>query len=122
MRHLATEGVTAILDRHVLLVVGESVDQHGHIQLGPAHGVGDGTLVAEIGQCDQHAVDLVAVGTKQVGAAACLFDTFDAAVARLLRSEGDHINAFIGQHLEHGLTTAVTKVGREEAAVADNHA
>ena len=122
VRHLAAERVAPILDRHVLRVVREGMDQHGHVQFGPAHGVGDGALVAKVGQRDQHAVDFVAVGAEQVGAAAGFFNALNAAVARFLRRERNHIDAFLLQHLKHGLAAGVTEVRREKAAVADNHA
>ena len=120
VRHLAAERVATVLDRHVLGVVGECLEQDGHVEFGPAQGVGDGAFVAEVGQRDQHAVDLVAVGAEEVGAAAGFLDALDGPVARLFGREGDDVDALFGQHLEHGGAARVAQVRGKEAAVADD--
>ena len=57
-RHLAAEAVAAVGDGHFAGRIGRGLDQHGDVQLGQAQRIGDGALVAEIGQGDDDAVDL----------------------------------------------------------------
>ena len=65
------------------------VHQHRHVQIGQAQRVGDGALVAEVRQRDDHAVDAVAVGAEQVGALARFGARLHRAELAVLRAE-DH--------------------------------
>ena len=68
-RHLAAEAVAAMRDRHLRGVVRCRLHQHGNVQPGQAHRVGDGAFVAEIRQSNDDAVDPVALFPKQRRAA-----------------------------------------------------
>ena len=122
-RHLAAERVAPVGDGHLGRVVGEGVDQHRHVQAGPAQGVGDGALVAEVGQRDQHAVDLVAVRLEQIGALPRILQVSTLPVLGCLPASAQ--TAWMPsslKDLQDGLAAAVAQVSREEAAVADDHA
>ena len=121
-RHLAAERVAPPVQVHLGHVVVEGVDQHRHVQRGPAQRVGDGPLVAEVGQRHQHAVDAVTVLLEEVGAALRVVEALDAAIGRLLGRKGYHVEAFLRQHLQHGLASALTEMAGEKAAVADDEA
>ena len=61
--HLAAEAVAAVGDGHLAGGIGRRLDQHRHVEVGQAQGVGDAALVAEVRQRDDDAVDLVAVAS-----------------------------------------------------------
>ena len=67
-RDLAAEGVAAALDVERSQVIRVGLHQDRHIQPGELDRVGHALLVAEVGQADQDAVDLVAVLLEQLGA------------------------------------------------------
>ncbi len=52
----------------ILLTVRESLEEHRHVESGEAQRVGDGSLIAEIREGDQNAIDLIAMLFEQIGA------------------------------------------------------
>ncbi len=90
-RHFAAEAVAAIGDGHLAGRVGRGLDQDGNVERGEAKRVGDGTLVAEIGQGDDDAVDHAGFRTEQLRAALGFFVRFDGTVLGLFRRESDNI-------------------------------
>jgi hypothetical protein len=69
-----------VLDGHACGVIRERVNQHRHVELGPAKRVGDCVLIAEVRQRHQHAVDAIGVLAKQVGTGARVGKAFDGAM------------------------------------------
>ena len=83
---------------------------------------GDALLVAEVRQHDEHAVDLVAVAAKEIGAPPSLGVGLDAAKFRLGGRDhhgGDARGLQHGQHLGAGLADELVW---KEIAIADDHA
>ena len=66
--HLAAEAVAAHGDGHGVGAVGRGLHQHRNLEPGEADGVHDAALLAEVGQRDDDAVDLVGVLLEQLGA------------------------------------------------------
>ena len=121
-RHLPAEGIPPVGGGHFGGVVGEGLDQHRHVQPGPAQGVGDRGFLAEVRERDENPVDLLAVRLEQFGALARIRDAEHGAVLGVLRGQADRPDAFLFQHLEDGLAPAFAQVAGEEAAVAYDHA
>ena len=111
-----------MLDPHAADAVGEGVDEHGDVEPGPAQRVGDGALVAEVGERDEDAVDLVAVALERVGAELRLLEALDGAVVRRVGGRDDGADAGLLKHLEDCLAPRRAEVVGEEAAVADDDA
>ena len=61
-RHLATEAIAPVGNRHFRCGVLESVHEYGHVEARKANGVGNGTLVSKVRKRDQDAVDFVPMG------------------------------------------------------------
>ena len=106
----------------LLGIVGRGLDQHRHAQVGQPQGVGNGALVAEVGQGHDDAVDASRLRLEQVGAAPGLLPGFDRAVLALFRSERDHIHAGRAQHPQHFFAAALGQMIGEESTVADDQA
>ena len=121
-RHLAAEAVAAERDRHLAGIVRRGLDQHRHVQIGQAQGIGDGPLFAEVRQGHDHAVDAIAIAFEQVGAAPGLFPGFDRSVFAFFRSQRDHVHARRGQHAQHFLAAALRQMIGEKTAVAHDQA
>ncbi len=119
-RHLAAEAVAAVGDGHDVDLVGRGLDQHRHVEAGPAQRVDHGALFAEVGQRHHDAVDLLAMGVKEVGALARIFHALDAAEGRLFRRQCDDLEAGFFQHLDHIRAALLTQMAGEEAPVADD--
>jgi len=64
-RHLAAKAVATRLDRHLADLVGKSLHQHGHVEVGQSDRVGNASLLAKVGQCDEDAIDLFSVRLEQ---------------------------------------------------------
>ena len=79
-------------------------------------------LVAEVGQCNEHAVDLVAVRFEEVGAAPGLRQRFDGPVVGGVFGRDDRRDAVPPEHVEDGFSALGAEVIREEAPVADDDA
>ncbi len=101
-RHLAAEAVAPVRDRHPLAGVGEGVHEHRHVEAGPAQRVGHGSLVAEVRQRHEHAIDAIGMRAKQVGAGARVGQTLDGAERARLDRQRHGVDAFgleRGQHV-----------------------
>ena len=120
-RHLAAEAVAAMLDAHPARLVGKRVNEHRHVQPGQAQGIRDSPLVAEVRQGDEDAVDLSAVGLEELGALLRVGPRLHRPVLRLLRAQGDGLDALFLQHGEDGLAALLAELGGEKAAVAHQH-
>ena len=118
--HLAAEAVAAPGDGHLAGVVRGGLDQHGHVEVGQAQGLGDAALLAEVGQGDDDAVDLRRRGAEEVRALAGFGAGFHGAVLGVLRRRADHAIAGSGERGDHFLAAALGQVIREEAAIADD--
>ena len=120
--HLAAEAVAPVGQGHLAGVVAKGVDEHRHVEAGETDGVGDGPLVAEIGQGDDDAVDLLAVLLEEVAAEARLGQRLDrAAVSGIGR--GDHRGeAGLLEDTQDSLTAADAEMIREKASIRDDHA
>ena len=74
-------------DAHFGGRVWRGLNQHGNIEARQAQRIGDGALVAKIGQSDDDAVDSARVfGTEQLGAAFGFFVSFHGAVFAVSRA------------------------------------
>ena len=93
--------------------------QHRHAEAGPANGVGHGALVAKIGKRDQDAVNPAGVLLEQVGAFLRVLQGFDRAELGRGGRQRDHANAVLFKDRDHFLPSAVTKMRRKKAAIAD---
>ena len=62
-RHLAAEAVAAERNGHLLGIVGRGLDQHRHVQIRQAQGIGNGALFAEVRQGHDDAVDAIAIAS-----------------------------------------------------------
>ena len=120
--HLAAEGIAPVGDGHDVRVVGEGLHEHGHVEFGPAQRVGNRPLVAEVGQGDEHAVDLVTVAAEEVGGFLGVGNAFDAAIGRFVGIDQNRLDALLGEHLDNGLAAAHAQVFGEETAIAHNDA
>ncbi|OPZ09743.1 MAG: hypothetical protein BWZ10_02528 [candidate division BRC1 bacterium ADurb.BinA364] len=121
-RHFSAKTVAPVLDRHFSGGVAEGMHQHGHIQLGPAQGVGHGAFVAEIGQGHQHAVDSVAVGPEQVRAFSGFRHRLHRAELGRLGGQRDDFEPFLLQDIQHCFAAGLAEMVREKAAVAHDQA
>jgi len=120
-RHLAAEAIAPPLQVHLGRIVRESVNEHRHAQVGEAQRVGDAALVAEVGQRDQHAVNLVAVRAEQLGAGVRFRQALHAAESGVLRAERDDLDALLREHLQHCLAPRFAQMAGEKSPVADNY-
>ena len=120
-RHLAAEAVAAELDGHFRRGIRRGLHQHGNVQIGQAQRIGDGALLAEIRQGDDHAVDAVAVGAKQIGAFARFHARFHRAVFAFLGTEHQRLNARGRERLDDLLASFFGEMVGKEASVPDNN-
>jgi hypothetical protein len=100
--------------------VRRGLHQHGDRQVGGSQRVGNGALVAEIGQCDNDAVDLMAVFAKQFRKLGSLGEALDGAVPGFLRSDGNHVVAGLLERLDHFAAPALRQMTGKEPAVSDD--
>ena len=64
--HLAAEAVASVGNGHSLGVVGEGVDQDRDIEVSESKSIRNCSLVTEVGERHEDAVDLVSVRSEQV--------------------------------------------------------
>ena len=96
--------------------------EHGDAELGPADGVGDRALVAEVRERDQEAVDLVAVRLEEIGAGARVGEAFDRAEFRGFGGERDGAKARALEGGKHLGAAGGTQMRGEKASIADDDA
>ena len=111
-RHLAAEAVAPVLDRHLAGLIGRRLDQHRHAEIGEPQRVGDGALVAEVRQRDDHAVDAVAIGLEQRGALLGVVEGLDHAEPRVLGRQHDRVVALVGENFDDLLAPRFGQQGR----------
>ncbi len=92
-RHLSAEAVAAVGDLHVRGPVGSRLHQHRHLQGGEAQGIDNPPLFAEIGKCNNDAVNFVAVLAEQIAAKPRFRRRFDGAELGFFRGQGDGADA-----------------------------
>ena len=119
-RHLAAEAIAAVGDGHLAGRIGRGLHQHGHVETGHAQGIGDGALVAEIGQCDDDAVDCVAMLLEELGAARGFGAGFDGAVFGILGTQRHRRVTGFFERGEHFRPSALREMAGEETAVTDD--
>ena len=68
------------------------LQQDRNVELGPVDQFGHGNLVAEIGQADHQAVDLVAIGLEVFGIELGIRNRLHGAIGRRLEGEGDGLD------------------------------
>ena len=103
-------------------VVVERVDEHRHVELGPAQRVGHGALVAEVGQRDEHAVDPIAIGAEEIGAGARVGEALDGAERRLIVGERHGQMPSCFSVVENLCAAGRAEMRRKESTVADDDA
>ena len=111
-----------VVDPHLRRVVGGGVDQDRHVQSGEAQRVGDAAFVAEVGERDDHAVDVVPMLPEEGGAGLGLVATLDGAVVRLARPHDHGVVPLLLQGAEDLLASRAGEVSRKEAPIADDDA
>ena len=119
---LAAEGVAAAGDAEGVKVVGVGLNEDRDVQTGEFDRVGDAFFVAEVGEDDQNAVDLVAVAAKRSAHFAGIGVGFDAAELGLLRREHDGLDTCGLEEGKDVLACFADEDIREEIAVADDDA
>ena len=112
--HLAAEAVAAVGDGHAARRVGRRLDQDGNAQVGHAQRFGNAALLSEIGQRYDDAVDLVAIGAKQVGALPRFRAGLHRAVLALFGREANGFVAGVLDGRDHLLAPALGQVVREK--------
>jgi hypothetical protein len=117
--HLAAEAVPPIGDGHRADPVGEGVDQDRHAKVGQPQRVGDGPLVAEVGERDKHAVDVVAAAPEERRAALGIGPGFHGPELRVFGAERDDAQALGLQHVQHRPAAALAEMSGEEPSVAN---
>ena len=103
-------------------VVGERVHEDGDAEFGPADGVGDRALVAEVRERDEEAVDLVAVRLEEIGAGARVGEAFDRAEFRRLGVERDRAEPRALEGGEHLGAAGGTQMRGKKASITDDDA
>ena len=81
-RDLAAEGIATAVEIDLVVVVVASLHKHGHIEFGTEEGVDDANFIAEVGEADQNAVDLIAVGAEELCIPDAVLKGFDGTGAR----------------------------------------
>ena len=121
-RHLPAETVPAVLDRHFLHVVGEGLDQDGHVQSGQADCVRHAPLIPEVGEADQNAVDFLPVLLEQLCALSGLSSGLHRAVGGVLRTQCNGLDSFLLEHFQDCGPALFAQFRREETAIPNDDA
>ncbi len=121
-RHFSAKAVAAMRDGHLCRRVRSRLNQNRHVQPRKSQGVGNRALVAEIRKRNDDAVDLVARGFEQRGAALGFLVGFDSAVFAGLRTEGNHVHSCRLENLDHLLAAGLGQMVGEESAVSHDQA
>ena len=111
-----------MLDGHPRPFVAEGVDQDWHVERRPAQRIGDRTLVAEVRQRYQHAIDVVAVPAKQVGARPRVRETLHRTVRRRRRVERHDVESLLSERLQYLLPAGRAEIRGKEPAVSHDDA
>ena len=101
-------------------IVGRGLYQHRYVEAARGEGVGDGALVAEIGQGDDDAVDLVAIFLEQRRAPLGLFVSLYCAVLAVFWPQHDGIHAGFGERLNHLFAARFRQLIGEKSTIADD--
>src|SRR6185437_5197438 len=120
--HLAAEAVAAVADGHQARRIGGRLHQDGNVQAGHAEGVGNGALIAEIGERDDNAGYFGGMLFEEVGTAGGLGARFDGAVLGFFRSDADGPVAGCFDGGDHFSAPGPGQVIREETSVPCNNA
>jgi hypothetical protein len=67
-RHLAAKAVAAVGNLHIRCPVGGRLHQHRHLQRRVAQGIHNPALFAEVGECNNDAVNFIAMLTEEITA------------------------------------------------------
>ncbi|MCJ7659819.1 MAG: hypothetical protein MUO67_11770 [Anaerolineales bacterium] len=119
-RQFSAKGVPPFSHAELVEIVVTSLNQHRHIELGHVEGFYNSQLVAEVGQNDDDAVDLVGVLMEQVSAELGMFTRFDRPTRRRV-PRSDHILVTIYLHnLEQLGAHTHGQFGIKEPACAHN--
>jgi len=97
------------------------VYQHRDVQPRHADGVGHTALVAEVGQANQNAVDLVAVLREKVGASARVLQGFHRAELGFLGGQTHRLVALLLQLAQDFNPAVARQHGGEKTTIADDH-
>jgi len=119
-RHLAAERIPTVGERHALGVVGEGVDEHGHVEAREADRVGNGLLIAEVGEGDENSVDAIRMFFEDLGAGPSVLEALDGTELPCLGGQGYDIESRFREYGEHRLAPCLAEMRGEETAVADD--
>src|SRR2546428_6295473 len=92
------------------------------MEIGQAQSVGNSALFAEIWQSDNDALNTLTIFLEQLGTAPDFIAGFQRSVLALLRSQCHHIDARGSEYAQHLFPSALGKVIRKEATVANDQA
>ena len=120
-RNLSAEAVAPPAHQHLVGLVGKSMHQHRHIEPRHADRVGHAALVAEVGQADQNAVDLVAVLLEQVGAPTRVLQGFDRAELGLFGGQAHRPVALLLQQAQDFYAAVARQHGGEKTTITDDY-
>src|ERR1700758_2470119 len=121
-RHFPAEAIAAVQDGHLRRVIRCGLNQYRDAETRKAQRVRNRALVAEVGQGDDDAVDLVAMFSEQGRAALSLFMRFDCSVLAVFGTENDGIDAGLRQRLNHLLASGLRQLVGKKAAISDDDA
>jgi len=96
--------------------------QYGNVESCQPHGVGNGALVAEVGQRDNHSIDFFTILLEQSCTALGLLVSFHSAMLAVIGPEDDAVHAGLGQRLNHLFAPGLGQLVGEKTAVANDDA
>src|SRR5690606_28339786 len=79
------------------------------------------TLIAEVRQRDQHAVNLVAVLAEELSVQLRLTQRFNRAVSRIILANDDGVDARAIEYLQNSLPPADDEMFWKDSAIAHDH-
>jgi len=121
-RHLAAECVAAVVNQHLLGVIGRGVHEHWHVEARQSQGVGNRPLVTEVRQCHYDAIELVAVRPEERGARLRLVATLNGPVVRGIAVDNHRVDPLFAERAEYLFAPLGGEVAGEEPAIADDNA
>ena len=76
--YFAAKSVAAARDEELIEIVRIGLDEHRLVELRKFERIGDSFLITEVGEYDEHAVDLIGKGAEKIGAFAGIGVSLDA--------------------------------------------
>lgn len=120
-RYFAAISVAAARDEELIEIVRIGLDEHRLVELRKFERIGDSFLITEVGEDDEHAVDLIGNGAEKIGAFAGIGVSLDPPELGVVFIELNGSDAKLPEQAgQVGASFGYQQVG-EEIPVAINH-